>query len=225
MMGVGFIGIFNLIAYSTKIDGITTTTIANKLSLVIPVTLSVILYHETLNATEIIGIALALPAVYLTTRVKDEKKKNQHLFIPILLFFLSGSLDSFVKYVEQRFLTTPDVQAAFSIHAFAAAGTIGTILITILALAGKMKLHWRNIVAGICIGIPNYFSIYLFIRLLHSHFMDSAAAIPVTNIGIVVTSSIVAILLFKEKITIPRFIGLALAIIAILLIALNGRTI
>src|ERR1043165_1447223 len=32
LMGVAFISIFNLIAYCTKEDGITTTTIANKLS-------------------------------------------------------------------------------------------------------------------------------------------------------------------------------------------------
>src|SRR5436190_1016747 len=41
LMGVGFITIFNLLAYSTRVDGITTTIIANKLSLVIPAIFSV----------------------------------------------------------------------------------------------------------------------------------------------------------------------------------------
>jgi drug/metabolite transporter (DMT)-like permease len=225
ILGIGFITIFNLIGYSTKIDGITTTTIANKLSLVIPVVLSVILYKEQLNIARICGIAVALPAVYLTSMVKDENHKTQNLFIPILLFFSSGALDSFVKYSEHNFLPTNDVQAAFSINAFATAGVIGTTLIAILVILGKIQLHWRNIIAGICLGIPNYFSIYLFIRLLHSNFLESSASIPITNIGIVVVSTITAIILFKEKLTIPRIIGLLLAIVAIILIAFNGRTI
>src|ERR1019366_10589500 len=37
LMGVGFICIFNLLAYSTRVDGITSTIIANKLSLVIQI--------------------------------------------------------------------------------------------------------------------------------------------------------------------------------------------
>lgn len=41
LMGCGFIAIFNLLAYSTRVDGITTTIIANKLSLVIPALFSV----------------------------------------------------------------------------------------------------------------------------------------------------------------------------------------
>src|SRR6218665_2036552 len=32
LMGAGFIAVFNLVAYCTRIDGITTATIANKLS-------------------------------------------------------------------------------------------------------------------------------------------------------------------------------------------------
>src|SRR5437868_4724219 len=34
LMGAGFISLFNLLGYSTRVDGITTTIIANKLSLV-----------------------------------------------------------------------------------------------------------------------------------------------------------------------------------------------
>jgi drug/metabolite transporter (DMT)-like permease len=70
LMGASFISIFNLIAYCTRIDGITTTTIANKLSLVIPVLFSVFLYHEAEGIGKIIGVVLAFPAVYLTSRTE-----------------------------------------------------------------------------------------------------------------------------------------------------------
>ena len=82
-----------------------------------------------------------------------------------------------------------------------------------------MQLHWRNIVAGICVGVPNYFSIYFLIRSLNSNVLQSSAAIPVINIGILVSSAITAIVVFREKANSQRIMGLILSVIAILLIA------
>jgi drug/metabolite transporter (DMT)-like permease len=226
LMGIAFISIFNLVGYCTRRDGITTATIANKLSLVIPVLFSIFLYSEQAGFLKVLGIILAFPAVYFTTRVKTEEGRRQSLFWPILLFLGSGLLDTLVKYVEQSFLDTPAVQASYTIHVFAIAGIIGTVYVLILTLAGKIRLHYRNIIAGIVLGIPNYFSIYYLIRLLNSDFMQSSAAIPVSNVGVVVVSTLVAMLFFRETANRQRIAGLLLAIAAILLISfadLYGR--
>jgi drug/metabolite transporter (DMT)-like permease len=99
LTGVGFISIFSLLGYCTRVDGITTATIANKLSLVIPVTCSVFLYGDHLGLVKITGIALAIPAVYLTTKVLGRNNKNQNLFWPPLLFIGGGLHDTLMKYV------------------------------------------------------------------------------------------------------------------------------
>ncbi|MCW3123193.1 MAG: EamA/RhaT family transporter [Flavipsychrobacter sp.] len=223
LMGAGFISIFNLLAYCTRIDGITTSIIANKLSLVIPVIFSVFLYGDQMGISKIAGIALAFPAVYLTTRVMGEDHKPQGLFWPLLLFIGGGLLDTLMKYVQFHFLTSADSQAVYSIFCFATAGTIGIILVTTLFLLKKITFQWRNIAAGICIGIPNYFSIYFLIRMLNSNFLQSSAAIPILNIGILVASALTALLLFREKANILRITGLILSVIAILLIAFGDK--
>jgi drug/metabolite transporter (DMT)-like permease len=220
--GLGFICVFNMFAYSTRVDGITTSTIANKLSLAIPVIFSIILYSEPAGAMKITGIILAFPSVYLTSHVKSEDNKAPNLLWPALLFIGSGLLDTLVNYAQHSFLPTADIEATYTIHVFAAAGTVGLIVITVLTLLKKIELHWRNIIAGIFVGIPNYFSIYYFIRLLNSNFLQSSAAIPVNNIAILVASSLMAILFFREKVTSTRIIGLVLSIVAILLIAFGG---
>ncbi len=228
LMGLGFISIFNLLAYSTKVDGITTTTIANKLSLVIPVLFSAILYNEHIGIYKVIGIVLAFPAVYYTSRVKDENKQAQNLYIAALLFVCSGLLDTLVKFVEIHFLPAADVQAIYLIYTFAAAGSIGIVLISILVAMKKIELHWRNLIIGVILGIPNYFSIYFLVRLLNSNYLQSSAAIPVNNIAILVVTTLMAILFFREKVTVQRVIGLILSVLAILLIAMgdmHGRSI
>jgi len=228
LMGAMFISLFNLIAWRTKEDGMTTTTIANKLSLVIPVLFSIFLYGEKLNTLKVTGIAIAFPAVYLTTRVSRDETRHRSLLFPLLLFVGSGLLDTLVKYVEFSFLQTHKAQATYTVHLFATAAVLGTIFVIIQKLRNRIQLHVRNIVAGILLGVPNFFSIFFLIKLLHAGFMQSSAAIPVNNIGIVLLSALAAILFFKEKITWQRTIGLLLSVVAILLIALSdmhGRSV
>lgn len=223
LMGVGFVSIFNLLAYSTRVDGITTTIIANKLSLVIPVLFSIWLYKEEVGIGKMAGIVLAFPAVYLTTRVAGDDNKPQNLLWPALIFVGGGMLDTLMKYVQTNFLSSTEDQAVYAIFCFATAGSIGLLIVTVLVLTGKTQIRLRNIVAGVCIGIPNYFSIYYLIRMLNSDFLQSSAAIPVLNIGILVASTATAIFLFKEKTNLLRDIGMVLSIIAILLIAFGDK--
>lgn len=226
LSGAMFISVFNLLAYCTARNGITTSTIANKLSLVIPVAFSLLLYKEYASATRLAGLVLALPAVYLVTRAKEEGHQHQNIFWTVLLFAGSGLLDTLVKYTERQFLSDNAEAGVYTIHVFAVAALLGSMLIFILTALGKVKLHWKNVLAGIVLGIPNYFSIYYFICFLHSNVMQSSAAIPVNNIGIVVASALTAILLFREKPDKYRIIGLVLSVLSILLIAyqdLNGR--
>lgn len=225
LIGTGFFTVFNIIAYCTRVDGITTATIANKLSLVIPVLISLFLYSEHAGPLKIAGIVLAFPAVYLTARVKGEDDKVHNMTWPVLLFIGSGLLDTLVKYSEQAYLHIPEQHAVFPIYTFATAAVVGTCTLLFLVLAKKTRLQPRNIIAGIILGIPNYFSIYFLIVLLHSGFLQSSAAIPVNNIGILLVSALAGLAFFREKITMYRIAGLLLSILAILLIVfsdLNG---
>ena len=143
-----------------------------------------------------------------------------NVFWPAVLFIGSGLLDTLVKYVEENFLQDTAEQTLYVVHSFVAAASIGTIVLVYMLATGKRAFSWKNVLAGIILGIPNFFSIYLLIKLLHSDFLQSSAAIPVNNIGIVLLSAIIAILFFKEKSTPQRIIGIVLSVIAILLIAL-----
>jgi drug/metabolite transporter (DMT)-like permease len=222
-MGLAFICIFNLLAYSTRVDGITTTIIASKLSLVIPVIFSLIVYKEHATIAKIAGILLAFPAVYLTTRVEGDNHKPQNLLWPVLIFLGGGMLDTATNYIQLHFLHTTGAEAAYTIFVFATAAAAGLILIIVLLLLKKIRLQWRNLIAGIFVGVPNYFSIYFFIRALNSNFLESSASIPVLNIGILAASALTAILLFKEHVNTLRIIGMAMSVIAILLIAFGNK--
>lgn len=224
-LGCGFIAVFSLTAWSTRADGITATTVANKLSLVIPVVAAFLLYAgERFHWTKAAGIACALPAVYLSAQsgTCEGPNRSRAWLAPVLLFFGSGALDTVVTYVTRTFFSGQDAlrsQSVYLVHTFATAGLIGAAVLGVQLLAGKRRWAWRNALGGVLLGVPNYFSIYYLLRLLSDGLLQPSVAIPVVNIGVVVAAALCAIFFFGEKATRHRWTGLALAVLAILLLA------
>lgn len=221
LLGAYFIFLFNFMAYSTRTQGMTITTVANKISLVIPVLFSFWLYGEPATWMKLSGIALALPAVYFATK-QDGTVQPKQLLVPIGIFITSGLSDTAIKFIQHTQLHHPDAQAAFTIITFATAAALGTTSVFISLARGASKPAFKNVIAGIALGIPNYFSIYYLIRLLDADLLPSSSIIPVNNVGIVITTSITAIFFFKETTSRLRIIGIAMAVVAIVLIALSG---
>lgn len=222
LMGASFISIFNIIGYSTQKIGVAVVSVANKLSLVIPFVFSIYLYKEPVTFLKGFGLVVALIAVALTCWPKPSSESHRHNFafflLPIVLFFSSGLLDTMVKYVEQAFLNESN-NNAYLITAFAAAGTAGIIGLLVQVARGKQTISWKAMLMGAAIGIPNYFSIWCLVKVLKEHSDNSSAIIPINNMGIVLFSTIVAFLLFKEKLSWINWIGVVLSLGAIALIA------
>lgn len=138
--------------------------------------------------------------------------------MPAILFAGSGLLDTIIKYTEHRFLKE-DNKNEFLITCFGIAAFFGTLILTYVFSKGKQKFDLRSILAGIMIGIPNYFSIWCLVKVLNQFEGQSSAIIPINNMGIVLLSSVMAYVLFKEKISLTNWIGILLSIAAIGLIA------
>ncbi|USD25297.1 GRP family sugar transporter [Flagellimonas marinaquae] len=219
-MGVLFITIFNLMAKTSQVAGVSVASVATKMSLVIPVLLGVLLYREQLSAFETIGILLALAAVYLVSgKGKGIHVDHKHLILPILVFLGSGVIDSSIKYFEEEHLSDPEIPI-FSSMIFGFAALSGLVFIAIRPNKKEMKLNMKNVLGGVALGIPNYFSIYFLIRALRSDLLGSAAIFTINNVAIVMLSTLIGILLFKEKLTPKNWAGVALSVLSIILVAL-----
>lgn len=224
-MGAAFITIFNILAFTAQRIGVAVASVANKLSLVIPFVFSLYLYNESAGFLKIIGIAVALIAVLLTCYQPGEKTPSRHslslqlkILVPLILFISSGLLDTMIKYVEHHFLNDAN-NNDYLITAFASAATIGIVLLLTRAIFFGKKIYWQAIVAGICIGVPNYFSIWCLLKVLRIHAGNSSAIIPINNMGIVLFSTLVAYILFKEKLSALNWLGIVLSMISIALIS------
>ncbi len=219
-LGVLFILIFNLMAKTSQKVGVSVASVATKMSLVVPVVVGVLLYKESLSFLKIVGILLALAAVYFAS-IKENKISfsKEYLLLPILVFLGSGVIDASINYFRETKLNSIEFPL-FSAIVFAAAALTGLSFILIKATKKPLKINFRNVLGGIALGVPNYFSIFFLLRALQNNTLNSASVFTINNVAIVMFSTVLGIVLFKEKISFKNWGGIALAIISILLVAL-----
>jgi drug/metabolite transporter (DMT)-like permease len=220
ILGLLFIIVFNLAAITTQRSGLSVVSVATKMSVAIPVLFGILYFNESIGILKVLGIILALIAVYLSS-IKAKtgiaiKKKN--LIYPILVFIGSGLIDTLIKFIESGYVNKTDV-ALFSSTIFSVAGTIGILVLIFQGLTGKLRITGRNILGGIALGIPNFFSIYFLVMALRNKGFESSTIFTINNVAIVLVSTILGIILFKEKLITKNWIGIILAIISILMVA------
>ena len=220
-LGILFIVIFNLMAITTQRSGLSVVSVATKMSVVIPITFGLVYYNENAAALKIAGIFLALVAVYLVSVKEHDPAKpiKRNLLLPILVFLGSGIIDTSIKFLEDSFVAEQDVPL-FSAMIFATAFILGISVLVFQFIKGSQKLELKNIIGGIALGIPNYFSIYFLVRALRHPTLESSTVFTLNNVGIVMVATLIGILFFKEKLSAKNWIGIGFAILGIILIAI-----
>jgi drug/metabolite transporter (DMT)-like permease len=218
ILGFVFISTFYATTITSQRNGLSVASVASKMSVIIPIILGVILYNETLGMIKILGILLALIAVYFTSKKETgEIQQASNLLFPILVFIGAGTIDSSLKYL-QTFHVPSNQIGLFSSVTFFCAFSVGVLTLLFLSLNGKIKFAGRNILGGIALGLPNFFSLYYLVKMLEAKAFESATLFTIHNIAIVLVSTFVGILFFKEKISMRNAIGIGLALFALFLV-------
>ncbi|NHN25101.1 DMT family transporter [Flavobacterium jejuense] len=217
-LGILFIGIFFTMGKTAQKNGVSVASVASKMSLIIPVLFGIYFFKEELSSQKIIGIFIALAAVYFTTKENDVTIEPSNFIYPILLFIGSGVIDTSMNYIQKNWVKEEEI-ALFSSFTFLSAFTFGLIVLIYQTIKNQFTFHFKNLIGGFLLGIPNYFSMYFLIRALHNQKIQSATLFTLINIGVILLSSLIGVLLFKEKLKRHNYIGIALAIIALLLVS------
>lgn len=218
MLGFLFISVFYVTALTSQRNGISAASVASKMSVIIPVCFGVVLYNESMGIAKIIGVLLALVAVYFSSKKEEGSVTDpKNLLLPMLVFFGAGAIDTSLKIMQNNYLSSAEI-SLFSSHTFLMAFCISILLIGFNVVKNKMKITGKSILGGIVLGIPNYFSLYYLIKMLDSRVFESSTIFTIHNVAIVIVSTLAGILFFKEKISLRNGIGIALALIAIFLV-------
>jgi drug/metabolite transporter (DMT)-like permease len=224
---LGFIFIigFNITALSFQKLGVTLTTIMQKMSLLLTVPVAIWMYNEDINAWKFFGLLAGLVAIYLTNQPNKEdldKAKNLPkwmIILPIIVWLISVCIETVLQYVEIKILGGMG-GVNFVATLFGIAGMIGLVFVIAGFISGRLVFSYKNIVAGIVLGVPNFFAIYLIIVAI-SEGWEGSKFFPYNNISIIALSAMIAYFLFQEKLSKVNMAGVALAISAIWMISMG----
>lgn len=225
-LGLGFTFIigFNILGLTFQRFGISITTIVQKMSLILPVAFAISLYGEPITLMKSIGIILALIAIVLANfpdskvDVNEGKTKIDFLFLASV-FVMSGGIEIALFYVNAAgIVENGDMQ--FTSTTFLIAGILGLGYYLFSKFKNPVQIRQREIIAGLILGVPNFFTIYLLVLLLNKGWQGSVL-FPTLNISILISATLVGILLFQEKLSLVKSIGLASALLAIILISMT----
>ena len=217
-----FISLFILMAISSQKNGIAATSVAVKMSMAVSMIGMILLYNEDVSYTKVIGIVLALIGVYLIAAPGASDTKKTSAYMLIILFVGSGLLDLNLNYAQNHALDHISA-SLFTAFGFGAAFIIGLVVCLIQLLRAKAApFHYKNAIAGLLLGIPNYYSIYFLLESYNAIPWSDSSILALVNVSVVVLSVFMGLLAYKEALNIKKTIGIIASLLAILMLYISS---
>ena len=235
-LGVGFMLTFLLSGASTQRMGITATSLANNLSLVIPVCFSLFVFGTNgrpFDALNYAGIALAVVAVGLSAYKEKQKPADATAvepatktpglggaaLLPLAVFLFYGATNTMINYMNLRYIPSADKTLQVTLTMVLGAIGAGLFLLAVRLVQGKETFQPKSLLGAVTLGIPNFLSFYTLLLALSAFGGNGAFVYPLYNIGVILLAAGLAALFFRERLSTANKVGLVLAIVAIGLIS------
>lgn len=202
--------------------GVSITSVASKMSMVFPIIFSLLILKvdsKEFSIFNYLGMILAVLSIYLGSLRSGTKEvvklsKASMFLLPFGVFVAGGLIDISINY-SNHVLINADNQEVFPIVLFGGAAIIGSFLL----IFQKKKFERRSLIGGLYLGIFNFLSLYFVLKALTAFQNNGAVFYPIYNVGIILLSSILAIIIFREKLSKINVVGLALSILALFLLS------
>ena len=209
--GVGFYLVFRMMALTTQISGITIASIATKMSVVIPTLIGILALGESANAFKIAGLIFGILSVLLAAGARI---KVANWMLPLLVFVCTGLIDASFKLFQIWGLS--DAQfPGFMITIFGF-GFIASALHHLVQT--DRMINGTSAISGVALGLANLGTVYFVLKALAQPGWESSIVYPLNNFGIVLASTLTAILVFRERPATATKVSLCFAVVSIVLL-------
>lgn len=208
--------VFVVMALSVKYVGIVKTDIAQRLSLFIPIIASVFIFHETIGILKLIGLSVGFLAIFLTlNKYSEDSNKTKMWIFPLIVLLGFGVIDILFKQIALN-ASIPFTTSLFVI--FCGAFLIATLITICSLIAKRTKLAAKNFFFGMLLGVLNFGNIFFYLKAHKALSSNPSTVFATMNFGVIILGSFIGILFFKEKISKINYIGIALALLAVVII-------
>ena len=208
----GALYLINFLLYKRNIDtnGVVMSVTFMKLGVIIPTLIAIFIFKEQPSINQIIGIILVVISIIAINYKKDNFEFKKFGYLLILLLIESGINDSMSNIFDK--MGNTNYKDIFLLTIFVSA----LICAIIVCLLKKVRIHKEEIIYGILVGIPNYYSARFLLLALKD--VEAIIAFPAYSVGTIVLISILGLLLFKEKLSKQKMISILIILVSLVLL-------
>jgi drug/metabolite transporter (DMT)-like permease len=196
-IGLGLLFVLSFFAFAKAISyaGTGLATTSSRLSVIIPILLSIIMYNELPNKFHLIGFLFTLVTfVFFYFSVKGNHKEGtgalKYLFL--IAVFVGIGLNDFSMKIFKSWRSEQE-QPFFVLFIFLSAFVYSSAYI----IFKKIKIIPNTAIWGVILGIPNVFSTIFLLGALS--LLPAILVYPTINVGIIVFTTLLAFIIWKEK--------------------------
>ena len=207
--GIVYLGGFVLFQWNTAKNGVVLTSVFMKLGLLVPMVLSVLFFHELPTWAQILGFCIAILAIMLIN-FTSSANAGRFRWQLLAMLILCGSSDAMSKVFKVMGPEILSNQYLFYTFFFAFLLCVG------LVLYKKERPGIREFLFGAAIGIPNFFSSKFLLGALAD--LPAVVVYPSFSIATMLITTLVGVLLFKERLEKRQWLAVFFIVIALLLL-------
>ncbi len=215
-LALGFTFTFLIFTKAVGAAGASLATVSSRLSLAIPVLMSVVLFRELPNTNQLAGLVLTgvtLLFFFLSTRATTEIHLRNAAYALLLILLVGIGVNDFALKLFQEW--RPSTEKPFFLLCVFGFSLIYTLLL----------MWWKGIafdrsttVRGLILGVPNILNSFFLLSALAS--LDAIFVYPAINIGVILLTTLGAAVLWKERLDTWGVLALVTGTLAIVLTGL-----
>lgn len=207
--GILYLLSFVLFQNSVKKNGMVLSATFMKLGLLVPMLLSIFLFGEQPGALQIIGFCIAVGAIIINNWSRDTTQMRMSAGL-IVLLIAGGAGDAMAKVYEQW--GSQSLAPQFLFYTFLTA----FILCAALMLRKGQRVGTQELLYGLLIGVPNFFSARFLLLALDD--VPAVIAYPSYSVATLLVVTLTGVLLFKERLQRRQWLALGLILLALVLL-------
>lgn len=216
-LGLLFVVSFFIYAKAISLAGTGLATTSSRLSVIIPIVFSIIIFNEEPKFNHLIGFIFTfITFIFFYFSVKGNHSDGDGVmkYLVLIAVFIGIGINDFAMKVFKSW-RPPEEEPFFVLFIFGSAFIYSTAYI----LIRKIKVESYTFIWGLVLGVPNVFSTIFLLAALSV--LPAILVYPIMNVGIILLTTLLAFIIWKERLNRWGILALTSGVLAILFLSLR----
>jgi drug/metabolite transporter (DMT)-like permease len=212
-MGACYFITYFFVVHAIRRIGASAATVIGGLSVLLPIVCGAVIWNETPNAYQCVGITLSIIALSLIGRHGGAQTTGRDWITPVILvvFFLLAGLARLAQEAF-RHVSEADQRPTFLFTAFVFTAVPSFAIL----ISRKFQFSLREFAFGCAMGTANFLQLHFTMKALQD--LPGFVFFPIASAGCLILTAIVATQLLDERLSRKTHVGIVLASVALVLL-------